>query len=462
MNKKSVIIYSLSFLVPILMVLLAIIPSHIFPFGDNSFIYWDLELEYVNNLGFFKSLFTSDNNILYNISRMSGQQGVDFAAYYLMSPFNFLAFLFPDNYLNYALQFILIFKIGCFGLTFAILLTRKFGAYYKNIIFAIAYALCSFNLLYISNVVILDGILFLPIIILGIYDMVEKNKYMLYIISSAIVFVSNAYAGYVCAGFAMTFFIYQLFLQKRETFKENLPYIKNYIISTFTVLGLCAVLIIPVKMALEGGRFELFNSAENLMMIRTEIVDAISKIFTRSVLKNFFWAEKMPYIYIGMLPLFTFFLYFFNKAYSKKERFISFVYLMFLLSGFIFNLFFVIWNMGMSEPNGTIFRFGFVFSFFTILLAYQGFSKLSEVDYKEILGVLGVYAFLFILIYRRHYFYNDIRYMLWDTAIILIIALMFWLWKKNYSCSGVSFYRCYDKYGIYIFFSEKLLYCAKG
>ncbi len=431
MNKKNIIIYALSFLVPIFFVLLAIIPSHIFPFGNNSFIYWDLELEYVNHLGFFKSLFTSGNNIFYNISRMGGEQGLDFAAYYLMSPFNFLAFLFPDNYLNYALQFILMFKIGCFGLTFSILLNKKFGVDYKNIIFSAAYALCSFNLLYISNVVILDGILFLPLIILGIYDMVDKNKYMLYIVFSALVFVSNAYAGYVCCGFALTFFIYQMILKDWKNYKENFAYIKNYIISTILVAGLCAIVIIPVKMALAGGRYDVFASVENLFTIRTELIDAFSKIFTRSVQPGMFWDEKMPYIYIGILPLLTFLLYFFNKAFSKKERIVSFCYFAFLFSGFVFNLFFVIWNMGMSEPNGTIFRFGFVFSFFTILLAYQCFMKLQELDWKAVLGAVGVYSFLFILIYRRHYIFNDIRFMIWDFLLILVIAGMIYLWNKN-------------------------------
>lgn len=431
MNKKNFIIYALSFLIPVVFVLLAIIPSHIFPFGNNSFIYWDLELEYVNHLGFFKSLFTSGNNILYNISRMGGEQGLDFAAYYLMSPFNFLAFLFPDNYLNYALQFILMFKIGCFGLTFSILLNKKFGADYKNIIFAIAYALCSFNLLYISNVVILDGILFLPLVILGIYNIVDKNKYMLYIISSALVFISNAYAGYVCCGFGLTFFIYQMILKDWKNYKENFSYVKNYLISTMFVIGLCAILIVPVKMALEGGRYDVFASIENLFTIRTELIDAFSKMFTRSIQPNFFWAEKMPYIYIGILPLLTFLLYFFNKAFSRKERIVSFAYFAFLFSGFVFNLFFVIWNMGMSEPNGTIFRFGFVFSFFTILLAYQCFMKISEIDIKALSGAVGVYALLFILVYRRHYIYNDIRFMIWDFLLILLAAGMIYLWNKN-------------------------------
>ncbi len=431
MNKKNLIIYILSFLIPIIFVLLAIIPSHIFPFGNNSFIYWDLELEYVNHLGFFKSLFTSDNNILYNISRMGGEQGLDFAAYYLMSPFNFLAFLFPNNYLNIALQFILMFKIGCFGLMFSILLNKKFGADYKNIIFAIAYALCSFNLLYISNVVILDGILFLPLVILGIYDMVDKNKYMLYIVSSVLVFISNAYAGYVCCGFALTFFIYQMCLKNWKNYKENFSYILNYIISTMLIIGLCAIVIIPVKMALEGGRYDVFASIENLFTIRTEIIDAFSKIFTRSIQPNMFWAEKMPYIYIGILPLLTFLLYFFNKAFSRKERIVSFAYFAFLFLGFVFNLFFVIWNMGMSEPNGTIFRFGFVFSFFTILLAYQCFMKLSEIDYKALLGAVGVYSLLFIMVFRRHYVYNDIRFMIWDFLLILLVAGMIYLWNKN-------------------------------
>ena len=431
MNKKNIIIYALSFIIPIVFVLLAIIPSHIFPFGNNSFIYWDLELEYVNHLGFFKSLFTSDNNILYNISRMGGEQGLDFAAYYLMSPFNFLAFLFPDNYLNFALQFILMFKIGCFGLMFSILLNRKFGPDYKNIIFSIAYALCSFNLLYISNVVILDGILFLPLIILGIYDIVDKNKYMLYIVSSVLVFISNAYAGYVCCGFALTFFIYQMFLKDWKNHKENFSYIKNYFISTLLVVGLCAILIVPVKMALAGGRYDVFGSIENLFTIRTELIDAFSKMFTRSIQPNMFWAEKMPYIYIGILPLLTFLLYFFNKAFSRKERIVSFVYFAFLFAGFVFNLFFVIWNMGMSEPNGTIFRFGFVFSFFTILLAYQCFMKLSDIDYKALLGAVGVYAFLFILVYRRHYVYSDVPFMIWDFLLILLAAGMIYLWNTN-------------------------------
>lgn len=89
-------------------------------------------------------------------------------------------------------------KVSLSSLSFGYLLTKKYKETNIGVVsFSISYALMSFVTANMLNIIWLDALIWLPLIILGIDRIVNDKKPLLYIISLAIMLVSNYYIGYM-------------------------------------------------------------------------------------------------------------------------------------------------------------------------------------------------------------------------------------------------------------------------
>ena len=87
------------FFLPFLLLLLVWMTLQLAPFGDNNLLVSDLGTQYMPFLS-FKTLFSRGITTFYSFSNEIGESIVPLAAYYLLSPFNVLAFFFlMNNYL---------------------------------------------------------------------------------------------------------------------------------------------------------------------------------------------------------------------------------------------------------------------------------------------------------------------------------------------------------------------------
>ncbi|WP_369346807.1 YfhO family protein [Apilactobacillus ozensis] len=69
------------------------------------------------------------------------------------------------------------------------------------------------------NIMWLDGMIFLPIIILGVNKIVEKNNCKTYIIALSLMIIINYYIGYMICIFFITIF-YILFCYKTRKYPK--------------------------------------------------------------------------------------------------------------------------------------------------------------------------------------------------------------------------------------------------
>ena len=73
-------------------------------------------------------------------------------------------------------------KIGFCGLTSYMYFSKTFNNKTKtSIIFSIVYALTAYNIVYSQNIMWLDGVIWLPIIFLGIDRLINKKPLLLII-----------------------------------------------------------------------------------------------------------------------------------------------------------------------------------------------------------------------------------------------------------------------------------------
>ena len=166
--------------------------------------------EYQNKLQNGESLFYSWNSGL----------GVNFMslwAYYLSSPLNLIIVFFPQKYLNGVVSFLIITKIALSSFTMAIYLknaiwaqrrTRKIVAKdWQVFLFSMAYALSSYMIGYSWNVMWLETMIFLPLIILGVEKLIEKNDgrwYCLFLFASL---YCNFYMTFMTCLFLVLYFL---------------------------------------------------------------------------------------------------------------------------------------------------------------------------------------------------------------------------------------------------------------
>ena len=98
------------------------------------------------------------------------------AAYYLTSPLNLLAIIWP-GYMADMVSFFIVLKMGLAGFSVCYYLTKRFGQ--KNIssvVFGMAYALSAYFAAFSWNIMWLDCMWLLPFIVLGLEKLVNERN----------------------------------------------------------------------------------------------------------------------------------------------------------------------------------------------------------------------------------------------------------------------------------------------
>ena len=176
MKNKKLLKYFLAFIIPCLLMLVIYACVGIYPFGKKSLLTVDMAGQYVAFFNAYKNIFTGGISAFYSFSKTLGGNMFGLITYYLMSPFNLIILLFDKMSITEAILLINILKIGSCGLTSFIYFDKTFkDRKLVTLVFSIVYALCAYNIVYSQNLLWLDGVIFLPLVFLGIDKLIEKE-----------------------------------------------------------------------------------------------------------------------------------------------------------------------------------------------------------------------------------------------------------------------------------------------
>lgn len=309
--------------------------------------------------------------------------------YYLLSPLNFVVFLFPASKMNVAVYVIILIKLGLMSGTFTWLTLKWFKFNYQAypIFLGIAYGLSGYSVAYAGNVMWLDGLVLLPLIAYALVRGIKTNKWLAYTILLACGIIFNYYIGYmICIFLVILFFAYTV-----NNFTNRKLFIHQFIgfaISSIISGLISAVVILPTFLNLSSNKLSQADFNSNFE-IKTLISGgkAISRLFIGDTYND--WAP----IFVGTLALIVFVLYFIDSHNSIKERITN------LVIGFIFVLsitvpkVYLLWHGG-QQTIAYPYRFGFIIVFWILLLAAKELSNLSEYkneNKKERLVAAGIY-----------------------------------------------------------------------
>ena len=422
-NKKYLL---LCFAVPALIMLVMYLCFEVYPVGEGSVLVLDLNGQYVYFFEGLRDILFGKGSLLYSFSRGLGGEFVGIFAYYLSSPFSLLVALFPKTAITEALLVMFLLKVGACGLTFGIYIeaTRK-RSRIPTVIFSTMYALCGYAVVMQHNTMWIDNLILLPIVMLGIENIIKYGKYRMFVISLAMAIFSNFYIGYMTCIFVFLYFFYYYFScepEERNPRGERIHLIKSggrMALYSLITVAICSALLLCTYYSLTFGK-TTFSNPNFSPEQKFDWLDMVTKLFIGSY--DTVRPEGLPFIYSGTLTLLLLPVYFFAPHIKVREK---------VASGLLMIVFFVSFNLstldlfwhGMQRPNWLNYRYSFMLSFFMILLAYKAFEKLRETGYKKLIAVAAFIILILLIIQKEDYPNVDDMATVWLSVGIVALYM---------------------------------------
>ncbi len=377
-RRLGLSVFFFSFLLPFLTLMLIYAEMGMAPFGDRSVLLMDMSEQNVNFFAELRNIVRGDSSIYFSWSKSFGSSFIGVFAYYLSSPFSILTVFFKPEDLPVALLFLTCLKIGLAGLSLAIYFRLSFQkAGIGTLIFSLCYALMSYSFAFSLSIMWLDGLIWLPMILLGIEKLLAGRLPWILTLSLGVMFVSNYYISYMIGLFSLLYFLYRLLSEKRRL-RQCLRLFIDFTGAAVIAAGMAAWLLLPAGLDLMTGKLAhgpatadkgmYFMSVELYRRLLPGQYDGIT--------------YGLPYLFCGTTVLLLAITYFFNPRIVLRERIAAYIFVRVLILSFCSKQLNFIWH-GFQYPNWFPFRNSFLFSFLLIFLAFRSVSVMPISDLKR-------------------------------------------------------------------------------
>jgi uncharacterized membrane protein YfhO len=245
----------------------------------RSVLSLDLNAQYVYYFAYMRDALFGPESILYSWSRNLSGEFIGIIGYYLFSPFNLIVWAFPLSHITEGLMLMIVTKIGFIGVTMAIYLSVSRGfSKHTTVMFSIMYALLSYNIVQTMNPMWLDGVMALPLVIMGIESLIKHSKYKLLVFSLVYSFVTCFYIGYMIGIFAALYFIYYILTSRKYDERDGFDLFLLFSAVAWFVYYAIFILGVFVN-----------NNAETAVVVADEIIEGGS--------------SRMPHIITGLVAV---------------------------------------------------------------------------------------------------------------------------------------------------------------
>ncbi len=385
--------YLIIFLIPFCIMFLAYGFFGVHPFGDESVLVLDLNAQYVYYYEAFRDAFWGDGSFIYSWSRNLSGEMFGIFGYYLASPFSIIPILLPREIMTYSIELMELCKLGACAVTFAFFLkTRRTSKTFTLFIFSSMYALCGYAVVQLMNPMWIDGLIYLPLIFVGVEKLIEKGKMFPLVLPLGLMFIANYYIGYMVGILTAFYFLYYFFfIDERPEKKKTIAIFVKFAISAIVAILFAAVVLYPVYNSLQLGKFD-FSTPNFSLTAQFELVDMFTMLMPFSY--DTVRPEGLPFIYSGVLTIILVPLYFMNKNIKTRQKICNGLFLALLITIMYVKPLDMAMH-GFQTPNWLPFRYSFIFSFLLVVMAAQSFERIEGISIKQLGGVFfGALAFV--------------------------------------------------------------------
>lgn len=374
---KGVFCFCLSFIIPVVIMLLAFKKENIHPFGNQQMLVVDLWHQYFPFFRVVREKLLTEGSFLYSWQNGMGTNFISLISYYASSPLNWISVFFDEEHTRDALTYILIAKIGFGSAFFSCFLRYTYQRKdLSTVIFSVMYALCSYTLGYYWNVMWFDTIALFPLVMQGITAISREGKWKLYTVSLALSLLANYYIAFFTCIFSVFMFAGSIVINGKgiKDFFKKLGIIAG---SSVIGLGLSAFMLIPAYLGLQ-----MSHSADNKLPSEISFYEDWADIFANLISYNEPTnIEGLPNIACGMLAVTLFGVFLFSFRIKIREKIVSLLMLALIIVSCNMNVLNYIWH-GFHATNQLPYRFSFIFSFVLIASAYRAYDVMTKEKFR--------------------------------------------------------------------------------
>ena len=381
-----------SFLLPFLAMLAIFIGNGIYPFGDGSFMHSDMYHQYVPFLEEFLRK-VKDSEPLYHSWRIGmGSNYLALYGYYSASPFNWLMLLVPQQFLIEFMSYMVVFKIGLCGFTFAWYLKEKFQTKQLSILFfATFYAMSGFVAAYNWNVMWMDTLVLAPLIVLGLERLVREKKSGLYCVTLGLCILSNYYLSIMVCLFLCLYalvLVPELYGEDgwKAFFKRLGGAVGRFAFYSLLAAGMASVILIPEAAALTATEFSDVNFPKKVTWYFS-FFDVIAR--HAAGVQRETGLDHWPNIFCSSAIFFLIPLYAANRNIRLKEKVGKLLLCAFFIISFSVNNLNFIWH-GLNYPDSLPARQSFLYILLVLTMCFEAVYRHKGFSAKELLACTGL------------------------------------------------------------------------
>ena len=398
------------------------------PFGDSSMLYSDAYHQYYPFFVSFRRALRSGQPLLYTWDVGMGMDYLGLIAYYLASPLNLLSVLVPEKLTLVYFSLLTPLRLSLASCFFALFLKRTFGRNDLSVsLFGCFYGLCGWALAYQWNIMWLDTFAILPLVVLGMVQLLTQRKFLLYTLTLFLSVIANYYIGlFTCIFVLLTFFCYEIC--RWGGVKKF--FIDLLLMGVFSVIaiGMTAILELPALAALQTTQSSVNTFPEGFRLnIADEdtwkgLLDAMRQVAGNSnggIEPSF--KEGLPNLYCGLFANAFAFLFLLCKNVRLRDKLCAVSLLLFFNASFIIRQLDYIWH-GFHFTNMIPYRFSFLYSFVVLYMAYRAYTLKDECKLWQIIGAavlaIGLAACSDLRLDGMYLAYNGAFLLLYSFVLI--------------------------------------------
>ncbi len=412
----------------------------VYPFGPTSTAWTDGFGQYIPFLAELKEKISAGGSLLFSWNIGGGVNFWSVIGYYLASPLNLIALLFPVEKMHNAFSLITLIKPFFMALTFSVLLKNT---YKKNdlsiVIFSILWAMSGFMIGGINLTSWYDAVIWFPLAIMGLSKMMNGESAWRYALFLGLTITANFYMGWIVCIFCVIYFICLLISdddvayegvvapqeddeqdeQSVNIFKvfQNSYLLKSIFKFGFSSLlagGISAIFILPIFNCLQ-------NTGKGTLNEAGITIDSVWSLFASHVFPflnhyNTFISRDVIFAFAGILTLILVVAYFFTKGISIRKKISNGLLIIVMWLSVLIDGIYLVWH-GFSEPEGLMYRFAFIYSFVLIKIAYEAFYEIKNIKWYGLLAGIVVAGVCTTGIYFNQLF----NALFFSTKLILTI-----------------------------------------
>lgn len=442
-----------AFILPVLIMLALFAACHAYPFGRRLYDNGDMVNQYIAIMAYFRQNWGNWHALLYSHSLGLGGNFFTVWAYYLASPLNLLALLFPVRLIPVFYELNILLISGLTGLFTNVYLVRSKWLNRHNVsskltivrlILSTGFALSTYFITNAACIMWFDVIMLLPLLMLALERLLEDGKPGWFGFLYGMCLLANYYTGYIVSVFlvfaVVGWLAYQLWI-KRATIKYVIKRLVILIIAGGAGLLIGCFTLLPSMHAqklVSAAPFTITNETLSpLVQLPLGLFNgAISAAQTGIY-------NKIPMLFTTTLTLILIVTFFLMRRINWREKVICGVGLFIFALSVHFQTTYMIWH-AFTMPNGYDHRESFVLVFTLTALAYYAaqcyLAKPTQVVYWSVAVLIGVMG---ILRLATHGAFIQLH-IICVNIILMVIWAVFLKYSFRWSSAALVVLACVD------------------